>query len=123
LRLLLDEHLSKAIARGLREQGHDAVGIDERPEWSGLADPEVMALALAEGRAIVTADAGDFRPLAAESILSGEGHPGLVLLPSAVRRTRGDVGRLIRALSRLLEQHAGDRELGNSEHWLEIQLD
>jgi len=47
---------------------------DERPEWSGLADPEVMALALAEGRAIVTAD-------------------------------------------------AGDRELGNSEHWLEIQLD
>jgi len=53
LRLLLDANLSgRRIARPLREDGHDVVALSERPELERLADPEVLALAAAEDRAV-----------------------------------------------------------------------
>jgi len=53
VRLLLDEMLSPAIARELRDRGHDVLAIADHPGWVALSDPEVMALAQTERRAVV----------------------------------------------------------------------
>ena len=65
MRLLLNEMLSPAIARELRERGHDVLAVADRPGWIALSDPEVMALARTERRAVVTNNLRDYRPLRA----------------------------------------------------------
>ena len=54
MRLLLDEMLSPAIARELRERGHDVLAAADHFGWVALSDAEVMALARTERRAVVT---------------------------------------------------------------------
>ena len=68
MRLLLDEMLSPAIARELRERGHDVLAVPGHPGWVALSDPEVMALARTERRAVVTNNLRDYRPLHAEAM-------------------------------------------------------
>ena len=71
MRLLLDEHLSPAIAEALREGGHDAVAIKERAEWVQLPDDDVIELARAERRAVVTNTVRDYRPRATALVTAG----------------------------------------------------
>lgn len=59
MRLLIDQMFPHATCRQLAARGHDAVhvrdrGVDARP------DPEVAAVARAEGRALVTENVKDF---------------------------------------------------------------
>lgn len=75
VKLLLDENLSPRAALDLRDEGHDVIHLRERGRL-GIADPEVLELAFAEDRALVTANVGDFRKLAA----AREVHAGIVLL-------------------------------------------
>jgi predicted nuclease of predicted toxin-antitoxin system len=75
VKLLLDEMLSPAIARELRQRGHDAEAVCGHPDREALSDPEVLALARAEHRAVVTNNLRDFRPLHHEAITpGGRGH-------------------------------------------------
>lgn len=81
MRLLLDANLSgRRIAAPLREDGHDVVALNERLESEGLADPEVLALATAEGRIFVTRNSRDFAPLLREWAEGGRPHAGCVLI-------------------------------------------
>jgi predicted nuclease of predicted toxin-antitoxin system len=76
LRLLLDEDLSPTVAQALREvDGLDAVAVRDRGKLAAT-DREVMELAFAESRILVTANVDDFASLAAAREL----HPGIVLL-------------------------------------------
>jgi predicted nuclease of predicted toxin-antitoxin system len=61
LRLLLDEMLSQAIARALRERGHDVEAVKEHPDSEALSDPELVSPGAGERRAIVTNNLRDFR--------------------------------------------------------------
>ena len=75
MKLLVDQNLAQRVAAGLRDAGHDAVHVAER----GLAraeDFEILQLASAEGRVIVSEDT-DFGALLARS---GATAPSLVLL-------------------------------------------
>ena len=75
MKLLVDQNLAHRVAAGLRDAGHDAVHVAER----GLArseDLEILQLAAAEGRVIVSEDT-DFGALLAHS---GATAPSLVLL-------------------------------------------
>lgn len=59
MRFLIDQMFAPATCSRLGEHGHDAVhvrdrGVDARP------DPEVAAVAAAEGRALVTENVKDF---------------------------------------------------------------
>lgn len=56
MKLLLDENLSPAHARRLREAGHDAVAVLE-VGLGGASDPEVREFALKERRTLITIDA------------------------------------------------------------------
>jgi hypothetical protein len=118
VRLLLDEMLSPAIARELRERGHDVLAMAEHPGWAALSDPEVVAVARTERRAIVTNNLGDYRPLHADAITpGGPGHFGMVFMPGSYRRTRADTGRIISALEAKLTEYPGDEDLANGECW------
>jgi predicted nuclease of predicted toxin-antitoxin system len=57
MRLLLDAHLSgRHVGDPLRDDGHDVRAADSELALEGASDEEVLALAIAEGRILVTAD-------------------------------------------------------------------
>jgi predicted nuclease of predicted toxin-antitoxin system len=119
VKLLLDEMLSPAIARELRSRGHDVEPVAGNPDREARSDPEVLARARAEHRAIVTNNLRDFRPLHHEAITpGGPGHFGMIFIPGSYRRTKADTGRIIAALGAILVQHPGDDSLANGEAWL-----
>jgi predicted nuclease of predicted toxin-antitoxin system len=119
VRLLLDEMLSPAIARELRDRGHDAEAVAGHPDREALADPEVFALARVEHRAVVTNNLRDFRPLHHEAITpGGPGHYGMIFIPGTYRRTKADTGKIIAALESLLIQYPGEADLADGEAWL-----
>jgi predicted nuclease of predicted toxin-antitoxin system len=119
VRLLLDEMLTPVIARELRARGHDVQAVAENPDRAALSDPEVLALARAERRAIVTKNVRDFRPLHADAVTpGGSGHFGMILMSGNYRRTRNDIGRIVADLEAKLIQYPGDKDLANAEDWL-----
>jgi predicted nuclease of predicted toxin-antitoxin system len=119
VRLLLDEMLSPAIARELQARGHDVQAVAGHPEREALPDPEVLALARAERRAIVTNNVRDFRPLHAEAVMpGGPGHYGMIFMSGNYRRTKSDIGRIIAALEAKLARYPGEDTLANAEEWL-----
>lgn len=114
MRLVLDEMYPSLIARELQVRGHDAVSVHERP-GRGASDMDVLAFARAEGRAVVTENASDYRPLAEGLIAGGESHCGLVLT-SPKRWPRASPGGLITALDELLR--ATPEQPVDQELWL-----
>jgi hypothetical protein len=119
VKLLLDEMLSPAIARELRSRGHDVEPVAGHPDREALSDPDVLALARAEHRALVTNNLRDFRPLHHEAITSGgAGHFGMIFMPGGYRRTRADTGRIVAALEVILASCPGEEDLRNGEAWL-----
>jgi Domain of unknown function (DUF5615) len=119
VKLLLDEMLSPVIAERLRERGHDVWAISGHREHEALSDRDVMDLARAQRRAVVTNNVVDFRPLHHEAVApGGAGHWGMVFMPGDYRRTKADIGRIVRALDAKLVEHPGDDDLVNGETWL-----
>jgi hypothetical protein len=123
LKLPLDEMFSQLVSAELRARGYDAVAIKERDEWQSLSDPEVIALARTEKRAVVTANLRDFRPPHAELVApGGEGHAGMVFFPGSFRPTRAVTGKIVEALVARLAEHPGDYDLANGETWISAEL-
>jgi hypothetical protein len=119
VRLLLDEMLSTVIARRLCAWGYDVQAVAGHPEREALSDPEVLALARAEKRAVVTNNVRDFRPLHVEAVTpGGSGHYGMIFMSGNYRRTKNDIGRITAALEAKLSQYPGDGDLANAEEWL-----
>lgn len=117
MKLLLDEMFSPLIAAQLGARGHDVIAIKERDEWHGLSDPDVVALARTEQRAVVTANLRDFRPLHAE-LVATEGHAGMVFVPTRFPLTSAATGQIVAALESRLAEYPGDEDLTNGETWI-----
>lgn len=75
IRFLTDEHVPKAVAKGLRERGIDAVTAAEAGTL-GAEDPWVLDHLKTEGRVVITHDADYLRLHAA-----GVPHAGIVYAP------------------------------------------
>jgi predicted nuclease of predicted toxin-antitoxin system len=119
MKLLLDEMLAPTIARELRARGHDAEAIAGHPDREALPDPQVMVLARAEHRAVVTNNLRDYRPLHNDAITpGGPGHFGVIFMPGTYRRTNNDTGRIIAALEAILQRYPGEDDLANGGDWL-----
>ncbi len=119
MKLLLDEMLSPVIARELCARGYDVQAVTSASGQGALSDPEVMARARNEHRAVVTNNLRDFRPLHYEAIVpGGPGHYGMIFLPGSYRRTKADTGRIVTALEATLMQCPGEQNLANGETWL-----
>lgn len=117
MKLVLDEHLSPAVAEELRRRGHDVVAAGEAG-LRGQPDAALLGWAVSEGRAVLTADYADFRGLHEVYLSRGERHPGIVLVSRRFSLAQAAFGRLIDAIDRLLKEHPGDSALESVETWL-----
>jgi Domain of unknown function (DUF5615) len=116
VKALLDEQLSSQIAMLLRGAGYDVVAVAERVDLVGSIDSIVLEVAIGEGRAVVTNNVKDFRPLAAERLAQGRTHGGLILVPSKRTRSRAAVTALAGAIEKVLREHPDG--LAGSERWI-----
>ena len=114
MRAILDEQLSPRIAVLLRQAGHDVDAVADREDLAGCSDRIILEVACSEGRAVVTNNIKDFRPLAAEWLAQGRVHAGLILLPSSRTRTRSAIAAA--AIENVLRDHPDG--LSGSERWI-----
>ena len=122
MKLLLDEMHAPAVAVELRRLGHDVVAVKERPELVGLADSDLLAVAGADRRVIVTENVKDFAALHKTGTVAGRSHWGLLFThPRRCPRGAGDhVQSLVNALAEFLSEQAA--VLGEAESliwWLD----
>ena len=78
--LLLDEMFTDDIAQQLRTKGYDVISVVADPALVGLPDDQILAYAIAEGRALVTANIKDFVPSDARYCAADQSHAGLILV-------------------------------------------
>lgn len=72
--------------------------------------------AAAEGRAVVTNNIKDFRPIAARRIADGRGHPGLILVAARRSRSQAATGVLADAIEAIMRSYPDG--VADSEHWI-----
>lgn len=99
MRFLIDEALQDAVAYRLAEEGHDASHV-RALGLAGCTDNEVMALALAEERVLVTTDT-DFGTILA---LTGAAGPSVLLLRGVGDSTPERVAALLTVLPRVADE-------------------
>jgi predicted nuclease of predicted toxin-antitoxin system len=116
VRAILDEQLSLQIAVLLRQAGYDVNAVADRADLVGRSDRIIFEAAFSEGRAVVTNNVKDFRPLAAEWLAEGRVHAGLILLPSTRIRTRHATAAVTAAIENVLRDHPDG--LTGSERWI-----
>ena len=116
MRAILDEQLSPQIAVLLRQAGYDVDAVADREDLVGRSDRIIFEAAYGEGRALVTNNIKDFRPLAAEWLAQGRAHAGLILLPSTRTRTRNAIAAVAAAIGNALRDYPDG--LSGSERWI-----
>jgi predicted nuclease of predicted toxin-antitoxin system len=116
VRAILDEQLSPQIAVLLCQAGYDVDAVASREDLAGRSDRIIFEVACGEGRAVVTNNIKDFRPLAVEWLAQGRVHAGLILLPATRTRTRSAVAAVAGAIENVLRDHPDG--LSGSERWI-----
>ena len=102
MRLLLDVHLSgRVLGPALRRQGHDVRAANEERDLAELEDEELLTVATAEDRILVTADLKDFRPIFTQWAEGGRQHAGCILITKRVRNEQ--FGRIIAGITAALD--------------------
>jgi predicted nuclease of predicted toxin-antitoxin system len=104
IKLYTDEHVSRAVIKGLRERGVDVLSVPEAG-LIGAPDEEHLALAAREFRVLFTQD-DDFLVLASE----GARHAGIVYA-----RQGTSVGQVIHGLMLICQVMEPDEMVGHIE--------
>jgi nucleoside-diphosphate-sugar epimerase len=108
VRVLLGAHVSgRRIGAALRERDHDVLAIDEQRELDGASDEDVMELASAQQRVLVTFDVADFPRICREWLETGRTHHGCAVV---VGIRHGEFGAIVRALESTFEQRPNPRD-------------
>jgi len=115
LKLLLDEMISPAIARRLRERGFDIQAVKgDRPDLDALPDADIVRRIALERRGIVTNDVADFEPLHRRVLACDEEHYGMLFThDSTLPRSKAGIPKWVRALETFLVEHPADDALRN----------
>jgi len=116
VKALLDEQLSPQIAALLRQAGLDVEAVADRSDLMGRSDMLLFEVACGEGRAVITNNIKDFRPLAARWLAQGRIHAGLILLPSSRTRTRDSITVLADRIASVTRDNPDG--LASSERWI-----
>ena len=102
MRFLVDECTGPAVARWLREQGHDVFSVFE--EARGISDELVINKAVEEDRILITNDK-DF----GEKVYQNRGrHKGIILLRLKDERSRSKIEVIGKLLKNSSEKLAGN---------------
>ena len=91
----------------LREGGHDVRAADEERELDGLEDEQLLELAAADGRLMITFDVKDFTVIARRWAEAGRAHAGLGIV---VGIDHGEFGAILDALSRELDARPAESD-------------
>lgn len=114
VRLLLDEMISPAIARELRDRGFGVEAVKrDRPELESVSDRELVRRMSVERRAIVTNDVADFQPIHERISAQGGEHYGMLTYDANLPRRRADIGVWVAALEDFLARHEAEDALRN----------
>ena len=105
IRFYTDEHVSRAVIRGLRQRGVDVLTVPEAGMMEAT-DEEHLALALELGRVLLTQDT-DFLRLSA----SGTPHAGIVYA-----RQNVPVGAIIQGLMLMYQLLSTEEMIGHVEY-------
>ncbi len=98
MRLLLDVRVSsRYLGRPLSEQGHDIHALDTDSQNKELEDDEVLELATAEGRIVITHNVRHFAPELRRRQESGKHHAGCILV-TLPHNAYGEILRQLEAL-------------------------
>jgi hypothetical protein len=112
-RLLLDEMFHPGIATQLVERGYDCRSVVADPALRQRADADLMALAAAESRTLVTNNVVDFERLRRDRIAESAPVPFLIYTSDAsFPRNRRYVSQIVEALDAALKTDAVDRHGG-----------
>jgi hypothetical protein len=109
LKLLLDEHLSPAIAEGLHRKCN-TLTVHGLAEWEGgrflgLTDETILEAAAVQKLTLVTYDLKTIPPLLKTWMEAGHAHGGVVFVDNKTIPSP-DLGGLIRALQKLSQDTA-----------------
>ena len=114
MRLLLDEHFSpRRIGGRLTAAGHDVLAIAELPAYAGLPDEQVLELAAAEERVLVTRNAKDFDRITRRWASRERRHAGVLLVWT---RETDELGSLVADILETLEN------IGAQGAWADLVL-
>jgi Domain of unknown function (DUF5615) len=101
VRLFLDAHVSgRRVARALRTAGHDVRAADEERELDDIPDDNLLALATAESRILVTFNVADFPRIVRRWDEEGRAHSGCAIV---VGIDHSEFGTMIRVIGRVLD--------------------
>ena len=115
MRLFLDAHVSgRAIARALRERGHDVHAADEERQLDGMEDETLLELATAEERIMVTFNVRDFAHLVGRWAGAGKDHAGCLLI---VGIDHGECGLTLRVIDASLAARPNQNAWRNYAVW------
>lgn len=104
MRLLLDHDVSgPRVGARLAARGHDVRALDQEPQHAGLADDDVLRLAAADGRIVLTHDVNTFPAVLREFAERGEPHAGAIILVAIRSR---DFDLIVRAVETCLARYA-----------------
>lgn len=93
----------------LRQAGIEARTVAELG-LAGRPDADLLEVAVADGWTLVTENVADFARIAAEHLMAGRHHPGvLIALSSRFSRRPGGVSALVAALRDVTDEQVGDR--------------
>jgi predicted nuclease of predicted toxin-antitoxin system len=114
VRLLLDANLSpKRIGSVLQRRGHDVVSLAANPAFDALDDPQVLAMAAAQDRVLVTRNARDFAPLLREWAEAGRHNAGCILIWTLGHH---EFGAIVAGVTRLVNDHP------DPQHWRDLTI-
>jgi hypothetical protein len=103
VRLLLDHDVSgPRVGARLGARGHDVRALDQEPQHAGLTDDEVLRLAAADGRIVVTHDVNTFPAVLRDFADRGESHAGAIILVAIRSR---DFDLIVRAVETCLARY------------------
>ena len=101
MRLLLDAHVSgPRVGERLTAAGHDVRALDQEPALEGLDDDDVLALAAAEERILVTHNIRDFPAIIREWAGGERSHAGVILVYGIDHR---EFDMIVRGIQRCVE--------------------
>jgi predicted nuclease of predicted toxin-antitoxin system len=111
---MLDANLSpKRIGAALEKRGHDVLSLASDAALGALDDPEVLELAAAHERIMVTRNSRDFAPLLRVWAEAGRHHAGCILIWT---HDHHEFGAIITGVSELL------RDRRDAEQWRNLTI-
>ena len=109
MKLLLDEMYGRSHADALRRAGIEARTVAELG-LAGRSDTDLLEVAVADGFTLVTENVADFARIAAEHVMAGRHHPGvLIALSSRFSRRPDGVSALVAAIRYAADDQLDDR--------------